>query len=315
MSTNLMSLMSRMCAVLVLVSCRSSGSGSGSGSGSASVQSEQANTFRTGWASQPATPGPVFEGMVPGGPNQVKALYDKLHATLSTEYVWEPSGGKPELLAMFRDSRVVIHIEAKGERITELGLWTNDERDVGCPADLATSIREAWKSAPHATSGSLEIWLDPVHQVRALLSVGDQCRLEFEQYEPEDSWLENVGHISMVGQPVAALEAKVIARGRGKVDRGSWDDLGCGLGGGIALGEAHVEQDRVVSIRVGTFVTDIAFDGVLESVVAKRGPPTEVTGFTFRRLEWLSGTPLRIDYEAGHLDVTSGTFGSPESPK
>ena len=251
-----------------------------------------------------------------GGPDEMTALYEKLHAQFSNEYVWTPKGDKPELMAMLAESRVVIHLASRGGKISELGLWTNDERDVGCPTDFAPAIRTAWKSAPHATADDLEIWLDAAHQVRALLKVGDQCRLEFERYEPEDTWLEKVGRIALVGSPASQIASQIAPMfgARTVIDQNgqaSWTDRGCGFGGGVTLIQAQTAKDHIVSMKAGTYVADVTFQAVLARLVASRGQPTEVTGLTMRRLEWTTGTPLRVDYDHGQLEVTSGVFPAP----
>jgi len=251
-----------------------------------------------------------------GGPDEIAALYEKLHAQFSNEYLWNPKGDKPELMAMLAGSRVVIHVASHSGKISEIGLWTNDERDVGCPADLGPAIRTAWNSAPHATVDDLEIWLDTAHQVRALLKVSDQCRLVFERYEPEDTWLEKVGRIALVGSPasqIASQLAPVFGAGTVIDQNGlaSWGDRGCGFGGGITLVQAQTAKNQIVSIRARTYVADVTFQAVLAKLVASRGQPTEVTGLTMRRLEWTTGTPLRVDFDSGQLEVTSGAFPAP----
>jgi hypothetical protein len=311
----------RCVLMLALVSCGKSSPSSSGSSGSSSVSpsdviAEQAKTFRSGWSAQPASPGPLFGGLTVGGPDEMTKLYEKLHGQFSTEYVWTPTGDKPELMAMLARSRVVISVVSRSGKISRLGLWTNDERDVGCPTDFASEIRTAWKTAPHATDDGLEIWLDAAQQVRALLKVGDQCRLEFERYEPEDTWLEKVGRIDLVGSPASRIASEIapIFGARTIIDQNgqsTWTDRGCGFGGGVTLIEARTDKDRIVSVKAATYVTDATFRVVLAKLVASRGQPTEVTGLTMRRLEWTTGTPLRVDYDDGQLHVTSGVFPAP----
>ncbi len=294
-----------MLMMLALTSCRKP-----------DVHAEQAKTFRRAWSAQPASSGPLFNGLTVGGPGDMSALYDKLHGQFSKEYEWTSTGDNPKLRAMLAASRLVINVESRNGKISELGLWTNHEHDVGCPADLEPEIRRAWNSAPHATSRDLQIWLDPAHQVRALLNVGAQCRLTFEGYQPEDTWLEKVTRIDLVGSPASQIESQIApmfgaTMVRDPAGRFLWNDLGCGLGGGSTSITARTANDRIVSVTAATFVADATFQVVLAKLAASYGQPIEVTGLSMRRLEWTNGTPLRVDHRNGQLEVTRGVFSEP----
>lgn len=316
-----MRLLTSSLAALLVLSCRTSPSpaptvGSGSAAASDPARAAQAAAFRSGWSESPASPGPVFAGLVPGRPGAIADLYARYHPQFSTEYNWIPDGDNPELLAMFRDSRVVLHVELIGGVVTDLGLWTNDERDVGCPPELAPAIRAAWKGAPQVVMKELEVWLDPQRSIRALLSTGDQCRLEFERYLPVDAWLTQVARLDVVGKPATVLDSIPDRSGRLEAGSGTltWGDPGCGLGGGITLVNAAVAGGTITAVTSHTYLADQTADSVRAALTARFGPPTAVTGLSVDRLEWRSATPplrLDLDRSVSTLELVAGTPTAP----
>jgi hypothetical protein len=283
-----------------LLGCKSPPSPPGSeASADDSSRAEQAKAFRDGWGPAPATPGPVFAGLALGGPaRDVVELHRKLRGSFSTEYV-TPDGDDVRMSAMLRSSRVVIDAKAEDGTITDLGLWTNDARDVGCPDDLAAAMGAAWKNAPHAAYQTHDVWLDPTRRVRALLDTGPQCRLTYERYEPAETWIDNVVHLELVGKPASAVAELGVPEATWQPGSGTveWSGLGCGLGGGITGLGAELDQGVIVSVRAGTFGGEqTTFDAVLGILVARRGKPREVSGLAVRRFEWDGDVPLRLDH-------------------
>ncbi len=291
-----------------LAGCKATSSSEGSKPGGDDpVRAEQAKAFRSGWGTAPATPGPVFGTLAVGGPaGDVSALRASLRDSFSKDFVDDDDA---RLLGMFRSSRVVISAKAEGGAITELGLWTNDERDQGCPPDLAPAIRAAWKAAPHIADAESDVWLDPARRVRARLSTGMQCRLEYEPYEPAETWIDTVVHLDLVGKPASALAALGVPEAQWKAgsDSVEWSGRGCGFGGGIARITAERADGTIVAVRAGTFARDRqTIDAVVASLAARRGQPEEVPGLSVRRLEWRGDVPLRLDEDNGHIEIEAG---------
>jgi hypothetical protein len=267
------------------------------------IHAEQSAMFRRGFGAEPATPGEIFDGHVPGGPEHLAAMHAKLAPVIKNYMDGPPSGDNPQILAMLGPSRVVVKAEALHGKITQLGLWFNDERDTACPADLFGALEAAWKSAPSKKDENEIYWTNAQRGFRARVKTGDQCRLEFEQYLPIDAWLAAAIKPELVGTKVDALVAALGARAERRGTELVWTELGVGFGLSPTYLTAKLTGDTITGLEVTTFTSSETFDALVASLRAKHGEPTEASA---KRVAW-TAAKVSVDYEDWRLALNAGS--------
>ncbi|GEM_PF-6496466 len=294
--------------VLVMFSgCKSSSSTGGS----PEIAEAQSAAFHSGFGVKPATPGIVFDGIDLGAPaSRVRELRTKYAASFAKDYYDTDHAG---MLAMFRDSRVVISASLEDGVVEELGLWTNDERDKGCPAGLVLALRAAWAGAPMAEYEDMHVWLDPVRKVKARLATGqpqtgDQCRLKFERYETIDAWMERAIPLAILGKPAAELARFGVPPEKWKQDGSAdWRTASLSFASGGTSTEVEIAGGTIVSIHTFTYVGDRkTIDEVVAKLSVLRGAGTVVEGKKSRILEWKGEVPMWLDLHGEFIALTVG---------